>query len=349
MNYSGWLLGVGVIFGACGPSNALANAHVGTEPAAPVESEAPISPPDTVAGAEEASPAAAEEAATPDGDGDADDARGGAAAEQAPEGPDQDSVEGAPEAAAEGAEEGAVEGAVEGTEEETPKSKSHFKTFGISLSPGFGYGITLAGDKFCGAFSESADDSDGRKPVCSSLTPAYLEIALSYGVTKRIDLVLGARINLQKRGYNDAKCPAGEATCTEGEGLFVDALGAGLFPGIRIWGKGTERTVKFGAGIDFMVMFENFDGYKGRPRYPGEEDPSSAEYSTNRLDEAAVGNVELGLRVGPVLAVDPHHNVGLFFFPAIHPSFRPSQAAELDGGWLQIGLDFSAGIQARFP
>jgi hypothetical protein len=53
--------------------------------------------------------------------------------------------------------------------------------------------------------------------------------------------------------------------------------------------------------------------------------------------------------VGPVLAVDPHHNVGLFFFPAIHPSFRPSQAAELDGGWLQIGVDFSAGIQARFP
>ena len=233
--------------------------------------------------------------------------------------------------------------------EAAPKSKSHLKTIGISISPGFGYGITLAGDKFCGAFSESADDSDGRRPVCTDLTPAYLDIALSYGVTKRIDLVFGARVNLQKRSYDAGKCAAGESTCVAGEGLFVDRLGVGIFPGIRIWGKGTERTVKIGAGIDFMVMFENFDGYRSRPRYEREEPEGSAQFAENRTNEAALGDVELGFRVGPVLAVDPHHNFGLFFFPSIHPSVRPSKAAELDSGWIQIGVDFSAGIQARFP
>ena len=112
----------------------------------------------------------------------------------------------------------------------------------------------------------------------------------------------------------------------------MDKLAAGLFPGIRIWGKGVERTVKLGVGIDFIVMFEKFDGYRDRPRFDREEAPGSVEYETNRADEAAVGDVQLGMRVGPVLAIDPHHNFGLFFFPSLHPSFRPSRAGELDSG-----------------
>ena len=217
------------------------------------------------------------------------------------------------------------------------------------MAPGFGYAMTLAGDKFCGQFSDATDDSDGRKSVCTDLTPVYLDVSLSYGVTPQVDLVLGGRINLQRRRFDDASCAEDEPFCADAAGLFLDRLGGGIFPGVRVWGKGSDKLVKFGAGVDFMVMFENFGGYRDRPRSPREEPSGSEAFEVSEANENAVGDVSLGLRAGPVLAIDPHHNVGFYIFPALYPSFRPAKSRDADAGWLEIAVDFSAGIQARFP
>lgn len=236
-----------------------------------------------------------------------------------------------------------------GKEKKKPKSLSHLKTGSISVAPGFGYGMRTGGDKFCGEFSSDPTDSDGRKPLCTGLSPAYLDISLGYGVANRIDLVLGVRVNLQKRDYDNSDC-GGAETCLEGKGLFVDSLGIGVLPGIRIWGGEVDKIVKFGGAVDFFYMYENFDGYRNRPTFSGENENAQARMD-NRENEAGVSDHVIGLRGGPILQIDPHHNVGIFLIPAALPTFRPSrpEARDRDSGWFEIGFDLQLGIQARFP
>jgi len=236
-----------------------------------------------------------------------------------------------------------------GNVKKKPKSLSHKGTGMIGVAGGFGYGLRTAGDKYCGEFSSDPGDADGRKAVCTGLAPAFLDLTLGYGAADRIDVVLGVRVNLQKRQYDDSKC-GGADTCTDGKGLFVDGRGIGILPGIRIWGSEPDKIFKLGGAVDFFYMYENFDGYRNRPLGPNNtEDP--ADRQANRDDEAAVSDHFIGMRGGPIIQVDPHHNVGIFFIPAAVPGFRPKQAdgKDRDAGWFELAFDLSLGIQARFP
>lgn len=236
-----------------------------------------------------------------------------------------------------------------GNVKKKPKSLSHKKTGMIGVAGGFGYGLRTAGDKYCGEFSSDSGDADGRKGLCTGLTPAFLDITLGYGAADRIDVVLGVRVNLQKRDYDNSSC-GGAETCVDGKGLFVDSLGIGVLPGIRIWGGEPNKIFKLGGAVDFFYMYENFDGYRNRPVGPNNTEDAT-DRQANFEDEQAVSDHFVGLRGGPIIQVDPHHNVGIFFIPAAVPGFRPKQpdGRSRDAGWFEIGFDLSLGIQARFP
>src|SRR5690606_4242154 len=159
---------------------------------------------------------------------------------------------------------------------------------------------------------------DSRKPLCIGATPPAIDILAGFGANRRIDVIVGVRINLLPREFKTKDCADGEDVCADGKGLFNQKLAIGVMPGVRIFGKDTDRIVKFGGAVQIMYMYENFQGYRDRPSGPMEDsDPANAE------DEDGVGNHFLGLRGGPVLQIDPHHNFGITLMPAMIPGFRP--------------------------
>ena len=228
--------------------------------------------------------------------------------------------------------------------EKKVKDLTHDKV-GI-LGVGFSYGVSLitVGDKFCGEFSSSRQDPDSRKPVCIGATPPAIDILAGFGANKRIDVIVGVRVNLKPREFNTKNCADGEEVCAEGKGLFNNKIGIGVMPGIRIYGKDTDRIVKFGGQVQVMYMYEDFQGYRDRPNGPMEDsDPD------NVADEDGVGDHFVGLRGGPLLQIDPHHNFGITLQPAIIPGFRPKAKPEVDAGWFEIGFEATLGLEARFP
>ncbi len=227
--------------------------------------------------------------------------------------------------------------------EKKQKGLSHHKT-GI-IGVGFTYGVSLitAGDKFCGEFSSSRQDPDSRKPLCVGATPPAIDLLAGFGASDRIDIVVGVRINLLPREFKTKNCEGGEV-CADGKGLFNDKLAIGVMPGVRIYGKDTDRIVKFGGQAQIMYMHENFDGYRNRPDGP-DEDPDP----DNREDEDGVGDHFVGLRGGPILQIDPHHNFGIVIAPSMIPGFRPKAKQEVDAGWFEIGFEATLGLEARFP
>lgn len=230
-------------------------------------------------------------------------------------------------------------------EKKEKKGLSHAKTGIIGL--GFTYGVSLitAGDKFCGEFSDSRQDPDSRKPLCVGATPPALDILAGFGASDRIDLIVNVRINLMPRDFNTKDCPNPEDdVCNEGKGLFNDKLAIGIMPGVRIYGKDTNRIVKFGGQAQIMYAYEDFSGYRGRPSGPSEDDDPD-----NREDEDGVGDHFVGLRGGPILQIDPHHNFGITIAPSMIPGFRPKAKSEVDAGWFEIGFEATLGLEARFP
>ena len=229
--------------------------------------------------------------------------------------------------------------------EKTEKKLSHEKTGILGVAGGIGTSMITAGDKFCGEFSDSPQDPDGRKPLCVGRTPFTLDALVGFGATDRIDIIVNVRINLEKRDYDNSKCD-GADTCAEGTGLFNNKLGIGVAPGLRIFGQGTDKIVKFGGVAQFMYMNESFAGYRSRLQGPMEMDDTDTD---NADDEDGVGDHFVGLRGGPVLQIDPHHNFGITLNPAMIPGFRPKRRQEVDGGWFEIGFEVALGLEARFP
>ena len=226
-----------------------------------------------------------------------------------------------------------------GEQKKKKEGLSHAKTFMIGVAAGGGWGMTVAGDLYCGEFSSSSDDSDGRKSVCTAGTPAFLDITAGFGASPRIDIVMTVRMNLQKRDYDYSDCDSDTVPCDEGKGLFNNKIGVGFFPGVRLWGKDNDKVFKVGGAIDFMYMRENFSGYRDRPQNPRED--ADAE---NIRNEQRVGDHSIGLRGGPIIQIDPHHNFGIYILPAVVPKFH------VDGpAWFEIGFEGSIGVQARFP
>jgi hypothetical protein len=249
-------------------------------------------------------------------------------------------------------EEGPQEVETVGEQKVQPKGLSHVKTAQIGAAAGVGYGLTTAGDKYCGEFSDDEGDQDKRKSLCTARTPAVLDAHLGFGANDRIDIVVGVRINLEKRDYDDGPCK-GDLTCVEGKGLFVDKRGIGVMPGVRLWGKDNDKVFKVGGAIDFMYMYESFQGYRDRPALDDtnnniQEDDGMTD-AGNAADEDKVSDHIIGFRGGPILQVDPHHNIGIFFIPAAVPSFRPQQRNAENSGWFEISFEATIGVQARFP
>lgn len=241
---------------------------------------------------------------------------------------------------------------VVGEQKLKPKDLTHVKTGQLGAAIGVGYGLTTAGDKFCGEFTDDPGDRDARKSICTSRTPVALDGMLGFGANQRIDIVIGVRVNLEKRDYDASKC-TGDETCIEGKGLFLNHRGIGVMPGVRLWGKDNNKVFKIGGAIDIMYMFERFDGYRDRQTLNDTnnmviEDKGMTD-EENLADEEKVSDHILGFRGGPILQVDPHHNVGIYFIPAAVPSFRPQQGNATDSGWFEIQFEASIGVQARFP
>lgn len=239
-----------------------------------------------------------------------------------------------------------------GEQKKRPKGLSHIKTAQIGAAAGVGYGLITAGDKYCGEFSDDEGDQDKRKSLCTARTPAVLDANIGFGANDRIDIVVGVRINLEKRDYDNGPCK-GDLTCVEGKGLFVDKRGIGVMPGVRLWGKDNDKIFKVGGAIDFMYMYENFQGYRDRPALDDtnnniKEDGGMTD-AGNVADEDKVSDHIIGFRGGPILQVDPHHNIGIFFIPAAVPTFRPQQRNAENSGWFEISFEATLGVQARFP
>jgi hypothetical protein len=233
-----------------------------------------------------------------------------------------------------------------------PKNRSHLMHGFIGVGAGVGYGLITGGDKFCGQYSNDESDPDRRKPLCTGMIPPFLDIQLGFGAAKRIDVVVAVRINMMKRDYNSQDCSSNldPRVCKDGRGLFVDKIGVGVLPGVRIWGVNVQNIVKFGGAIDILYMYENFSGYRNRPRLqPEGDDIGQGEDSDSEESEDDVGDHILGIRAGPALQIDPHHNVGIYFVPAVQVSFRPEKTGASDAGWFEAGFEGSLGIQARFP
>ena len=254
-----------------------------------------------------------------------------------------------PTAGAEAAPEAAAEPEGPELDKHDPKNRSHKHHGIIGVGAGVGYGLITAGDKFCGEFSTSETDPDRRKSICTAMIPAFLDFTLGFGAAERIDVVVGMRLNVMKRRYRDDKCPSGVDVCTDGKGLFINQLAMGVLPGVRIWSGKVQKIVKFGGGIDIMYMFENMRGYRNRPRLGADGDEGGMGEDMDQDAERDVGDHILGIRGGPVIQIDPHHNVGIFIYPAVQLSFRPEKAGAKEAGWFEAGFEGSLGLQARFP
>ncbi|MEE9384835.1 MAG: hypothetical protein V3V08_15640 [Nannocystaceae bacterium] len=231
-----------------------------------------------------------------------------------------------------------------GKQKKTPKNLSHARTAAVSAGFGMGYGLVTAGDKYCGEFSAGSGDADGRKSLCTGATPPALEFAVAFGAHARVDVTLGVRFNLTPREYDASPCEGGSEVCVDGKGLFLTQRGFGILPGVRLWGADNGHVVKIGGGVDVFYMREDFGGYRER-QSPLEEKADNE----NKAAESAVGDSALGLRGGPVIQVDPHHNFGVYLMPAAVTTFRPSRADGGQSGWFEIAFEATIGVQARFP
>lgn len=225
-----------------------------------------------------------------------------------------------------------------GKTKKKPKGLTHHKTGQISVAGGWGFNMVVpyADDIFCGEFSTDDGDPDGRKSICTAANPWFLDLSAGYGAHPRLDVLFNFRLNLQSREFKckDANDPE---SCT---GLYNSKLGYMLGPGIRAWISKPEKLFKVGAAVDFLYEFEDFSGYRNRPRCSGPEDGCRFAEGPIEAAEDDVGDHDFSLRLGPVFQFDVHHNIGIFLQPYARMSFVR---------WFEFSFDVNLGLQARFP
>ncbi len=221
-------------------------------------------------------------------------------------------------------------------------SFSHHNQGSLTVAAGWGFGAVLpyVNDAFCGEFIDDPGSETKRKSFCTGAVPWFMEFTGGFGVHPRIDVVLGVRLNVQKREFK-CKDDADPETC---KGLFNDSLAVGLTPGIRAWISRPERRVKIGGAVDFVWTHENFSGYRGRSRCTGPTDtvggPCPVPEGPIVAGEHDIKDDDIGVRLGPVLQIEPHRNVGIVLSPLARLGFLR---------WFEFSFDVSLGVQARFP
>jgi hypothetical protein len=124
----------------------------------------------------------------------------------------------------------------EKTQSAKKKSLSHKYQIGLAARAGTGYRVIAPyHDEFCGQF----DDKGGKKSVCGSRQPVWLEISPSFGVTGSLEILVDARIYLENLDPN----------LTRSRGYF-------FAPGIKYF-TDPESIFKFFA--TGQIVFENQD------------------------------------------------------------------------------------------
>jgi hypothetical protein len=212
----------------------------------------------------------------------------------------------------------------------------------FSVSAGWGFAATVPYDDgvFCGEFSDDSGSDTRRKTLCTRAAPWFLEFTGGYGVHPRIDVLLGVRLAVQRRAFR-CKDENDPSSCS---GLFNDSLAVGLMPGFRGWFSRPERMVKIGGEIDFVWLHESFRGYRDRAACTGPDDrqggPCPLAEGSIVAAEDDIGDDDIGLKIGPVLQIDPHRNVGIILQPAARMGLLR---------WFEFAFELGLGVQARFP
>ncbi len=120
-------------------------------------------------------------------------------------------------------------------------SLDHRRQFGFDLGLGTGFRIIKPyTDIWCGSRSDDPDNPND--PFCLGMVPLYLDLGLSFGVTKTIDLLAHFRY-----------------------GLLADSVSErhpiALLAGFRAW-IGPSRPFKWSVGFDLFFDFTKQDGPK---------------------------------------------------------------------------------------
>ncbi len=141
---------------------------------------------------------------------------------------------------------------------------------GLSLMPGVGYRVIVPykSNKDCGDPSR-----DASKAICTRGVPFFTDLQLSWGMTKRLDLVTDIRFQLAKDPINQGRAVA-------------------FAPGVRVW-LDEDVAVKFFTSLH--VLYEYAD-YKGIV--------SSADFgirNANGLMYDAIRNVGFFLQFGETI------------------------------------------------
>lgn len=129
---------------------------------------------------------------------------------------------------------------LETPEEMTPTaikpSLSHKHQIGVEIGFGWGYRLIKPyGDIWCGE-----RDGNDNATFCTSAVPAFMEIGLSFGVSKSVDLVVDFKYGLQRDDVSDRRPMI-------------------LMPGVRFW-MNPESAFKWALGLQLVMDFTKQDG-----------------------------------------------------------------------------------------
>lgn len=129
---------------------------------------------------------------------------------------------------------------VETPEEMTPtamkQTLSHNRQVGVEIGFGWGYRLIKPyGDIWCG----ERDDNDNAA-FCTSAVPAFMELGLSFGVSKSVDVLVDFKYGLQRDDVSERRPLM-------------------LMPGVRFW-MNPESAFKWALGLQFVMDFTKQDG-----------------------------------------------------------------------------------------
>ncbi|HXU82689.1 MAG TPA: hypothetical protein VN914_14905 [Polyangia bacterium] len=115
-----------------------------------------------------------------------------------------------------------------------PAALDHHNQGGVSLMPGLGYRVIVpySDNKTCGDSS-----GDAGKRVCTNMVPIFLDLQLSFGVSRRIDLITDLRFGLGKDPASNTHQFA-------------------LAPGVRFW-LDQDVALKFYTTV--QLLYDNTD------------------------------------------------------------------------------------------
>jgi hypothetical protein len=153
-----------------------------------------------------------------------------------------------------------------------PLQLDHLHQLGVSVLPGVGYRVIARYNENQTCLDSSGDDS---KWVCTNDVPFFLDFQLSYGITRRLDLITDVRLGI----------------------AHDEAPGVGrqfaLAPGIRVWLDSDTR-------LKFFTTLQGVFDYTEQAQFD----------ETTKKD--TVADSDFGVRNSNGLMYDAIRNVGFY-------------------------------------